>query len=711
MARPSIPGLEVDELQGKVLASQSRAVGPSLRPNFTMPDGRPPLQIGGPPPNTALTIRNAPNFTMPPPIDTGARQAFDIDAGPGNPNVRKPGDIGGEWRSANMGPKPQPTMLTEPPPVSMRDRIAGGLRELKAGATGPTARGAATAAGPAVLGAAVGYGQRRSDLAQRPEPFVPAAAKPGGIPSDPSVTGPPVVPMRRPLGIGADSNNAFASNVANTMMALTPFGAGPAAATRLPIAASNVGTPGRIRAGADFAARGAQQFVAGAQGGAALADNTNQQFVGLPVVDAGANGYTDEAARFASRAPIVDRSEYLSGGKGQLPSDLSMLNEGQVYKTKGANGIPTYSGVNVREGASIVNGRGEKTGELGGLTTIPGGGGGGGDSNSLRTFGPSSGGLFADQALSEARLTAAARGTPFNADGSLGQSRSLGDGGITTGQQAGSFGGGVFGFSDPKERSAKMDAERRLPANAGRQEVEMAMRREQLAEQRRSSDQNASVQMTGINTGAQTTMRGQDIGAGTATRGQDMTLAANKANNRLAVMRDQREQSNWQATHNAGRSDAKFNQQQQATKNLQDQIAGFIPLTMQDGKQVPDTQTAARHSVAIQTVVGRMGKTLADLDDVDKGRLIQGMQLADVASGTATNGITPWGTKAIVSNEPIMALEKMSDGNYRTNRLGLNNEQEIIPARYVEKEGSLFGLQYFGKSSNRFQGMIQGEKK
>jgi hypothetical protein len=243
-----------------------------------------------------------------------------------------PGTPRGAGRSATLPP-------VEPPAAapSMRDRISGAVRSMQ---PGNTAKAVGAAALPAGLGAAVGAAQRRADLNAEPEPFVPAAAKPGDIPSDPSMRGPAVVPERRPLGVGP--NNEFTRNAANTLMALGPMGAAvPRAAAALPIAASSVGTAGRIRAAGEVAGRSAQQFVAGAQGGAALADAAN-------------------AAPEAS--PMLPQSAALS--RGTAPAELDNPN-GVI--TRDGN---SYSGTDVKAGADIRNPDGSMRTPGGTVTTM-----------------------------------------------------------------------------------------------------------------------------------------------------------------------------------------------------------------------------------------------------------------------------------------------------------------------------------------------------
>ena len=129
-------------------------------------------------------------------------------------------------------------------------------------------------------------------------------------------------------------------------------------------------------------------------------------------------------------------------------------------------------------------------------------------------------------------------------------------------------------------------------------------------------------------------------------------------------MRMQYDMAKDQRDYTTGRADKAFEQGQQAIKDLHQEIGSMIPPTTdQDGKTVPDTQNAARYATAMQALVGRMGKTMKDVDAKDKARFVAGMQLADVASATATGGLTPWGTRAIQSNEPILALRKLPHGD------------------------------------------------
>lgn len=238
-----------------------------------------------------------------------------FDMGPGNANVPKPG-ASAEAQAFRASTTPAAPAAAP----SMRDRISGAVRSMQ---PGTTAKAVSAAAVPAALGAAVGAAQRRADLSEAPEPFTPAAVDaPGSIPTVGSMRGPEVVPERRPLGVGP--NNEFTRNVANTLMALGPAGAAvPRAGVALPVAASSVGTAGRIRAAGEVAGRSAQGFVAGAQGGAAA---VNPEPTAAP-------------------SPMLPQAA--------TPSKGTAVNENP-------NGVivrdgNSYSGTDVKAGADIVN--------------------------------------------------------------------------------------------------------------------------------------------------------------------------------------------------------------------------------------------------------------------------------------------------------------------------------------------------------------------
>ena len=206
---------------------------------------------------------------------------------------------------------------------------------------------------------------------------------------------------------------------------------------------------------------------------------------------------------------------------------------------------------------------------------------------------------------------------------------------------------------------------------------------------------NAGVQRENNAAQISATMRGQDI----TQQGNLISAAGQRARLQYDMAKDQRD-------YTTGRADKAFEQGQQATKDLHQEIGSMIPPTTdQDGKTVPDTQNAARYATAMQALVGRMGKTMKDVDAKDKARFVAGMQLADVVTATATGSMTPWGTRAIQSNEPILALRKLPNGDYQTNRVGVNGETEIIPARYIEKEGSTLG--FGGRASNKFASLME----
>ena len=189
-------------------------------------------------------------------------------------------------------------------------------------------------------------------------------------------------------------------------------------------------------------------------------------------------------------------------------------------------------------------------------------------------------------------------------------------------------------------------------------------------------------------------------------RGQDVMREGHILTNDAARVRLGYDMGKDKRDFAANRSDAGFTQGQQAIKDLHQEIGGMLPPTRDDkGNPTPDTQNAARYATAIQATVGRLGGTMKDLTAPDKARLVAGMQLADVANATATNGWTPWGTRAIQSNEPILSIRRMKNGDYQTNRVGVNGETEVIPRRYIEKEGSY--MSFGGRATNKFTALME----
>lgn len=221
---------------------------------------------------------------------------------------------------------------------------------------------------------------------------------------------------------------------------------------------------------------------------------------------------------------------------------------------------------------------------------------------------------------------------------------------------------------------------------------------------------------------------GQNLTADTTRRGQDLEYQRGLRTNQLTWLNQQREQANKNREFDLrekefGQRQSEFTAQQalretegreKSQKALTDEIAGYLPPD-RDGK--PDLANAARHAAGFNAAAAQFAELLPPdqrarfakegmgaLDATDKQRVLAGMQLTDVANATATGSWTPWGTRAIQSNAPIMALRKLPNGDYQTNRTGVNGETEVIPGRYVEKEGSTFG--FGGQATNRFKHLI-----
>lgn len=311
--------------------------------------------------------------------------------------------------------------------------------------------------------------------------------------------------------------------------------------------------------------------------------------------------------------------------------------------------------------------------------------------------------------------------------------------------------GGAFGFGTPQERSDQVGAaERQYDLHQGLNSMHKGVRDASIAgiaqgdpiananRTNASQERIAGLRERGETTRAiaanQTNRAIHSDDNAVSLRGQDTVLAGHRMANDVARAQMQREQGNFEATYAAGRTDAANTQAQIQHQNAADAIPrvtkefeGMIPPGA-DGK--PDTANAARYATAMHTAIAdRIGELqnhvarnpsdreskqklnllqsqgLDAMNPMAKAKFVAGMQLADVADATATGGLTPWGTRAIKSNAPITSIRKNASGDYVTNRRGVNGETEVIPARYIEKEGSTLG--FGGQASNKFKALIE----
>lgn len=256
--------------------------------------------------------------------------------------------------------------------------------------------------------------------------------------------------------------------------------------------------------------------------------------------------------------------------------------------------------------------------------------------------------------------------------------------------------------------------------------------------QARGQDQSAAVSTRGQDVGANTarlqndtTIRGHQLTADVGMRGQDISLMGHRMTNDIARANLAREQGNFEATYNAGRTDAgnaqdakHFDQRASALKDLHTEIANQLPQI--DGK--PDADTAARYAAGLNAHMASRQQALQQelqvnpgdsearselngivqngvgaMNSVGKQKLIAGMQLKDMRTANH-NAMNPFAGTDVESAAPVSGLRKKSgvfSDEYRT--LGENGKEDggSIPARVVDQPGSFLGLG--GRRSNTFE--------
>ena len=275
------------------------------------------------------------------------------------------------------------------------------------------------------------------------------------------------------------------------------------------------------------------------------------------------------------------------------------------------------------------------------------------------------------------------------------------------------------GMRNPRTAAAAMQAAAGLQGEDNG--LAIASMKEQGETLRSGAANNVAMQTAKLRAGVET--RGQDMGLEGHKYTADQTLRGSIARTNYDIKKDQRDNEqkleNQQYERTAG-----------ATKRLQSEFESTLPQV--EGK--PDTARAALYANGLPAFVASHKQQLekavaanpgsatlrAQLDTLNtKGadaittsptglaQFLAGMQLAELASGTATSGLTLWGTRAVASNEPITSIRADGHGNYVTNRRGVNGETEVIPARYIETEGGVMGTSFGGKASNKFAALIE----
>lgn len=605
-----------------------------------------------------------PNFTMPPAAPMPPNAPLMLE-GP------KPGTALMDPKRPNFTmpptqPEPTPTMRALPAPGPQQMAAPGNPNVPKGGlsaeaqafraALAPTApdsgwknawrsmRGNAAALGKASLpGVAGGIVGTVQRMADGEQAAPAPFVPPEAKPGD--IPTDPTTQAPKPTQrrpLGFGPDNEFTRNVANTVNAVSGLGSGLGSGMR---------ALGMLREGSG---------VANAAAKVAPAAQKIAPFV--------------QGAQAAQAAQPLSAPNLTTPGKGADPSigppELAARRDGVIYREGNS-----YSGTgNIAFGAEIDNARNPGVG----VTSL--------DFSEGRR----------QDAMELARMRAAAPQGPtmggFAGGEQIGMAR---EGGTAN------FGPSlsVLGPSGNAMKPRDVRAANAIAAERATATERMANERD-LARMREGGDMaranlNAGVQRENNAAQISATMRGQDI----TREGHMVTAQGNRMRMQYDMAKDQRD-------YTAQRADKGFEQGQQAIKDLHSEIGSMIPPTTdRDGKTVPDTENAARYATAMQSMVGRMGKTMKDVDAKDKARFVAGMQLADVASATATGGLTPWGTRAIQSNEPILALRKLPNGDYQTNRVGVNGETEVIPGRYIEKEGSTLG--FGGRASNKFKALME----
>lgn len=367
------------------------------------------------------------------------------------------------------------------------------------------------------------------------------------------------------------------------------------------------------------------------------------------------------------------------GGKDRrLPSDLSMLQDGQVYKTKDpVTGNTVYSGRNVKEGATIRNDGGAATGQL---TNNPGSNnfvsaGDGGAAARMQDAGELQR-LVAERQVREAAMPGNMRG-----------------GGLS------GFGGGAGGSTMGQDLRAKTNADRSLPANAGRQEVALAAASREAALDRAERTGTATMRETGdmarAGMSADTQRYGTDVGANVNMRGQDMTLQNKLIERQIAQgqrqyerFKDDRAYGLEREKFDAGQTAANLSQQQAREGALDKKLESRFAQFDGDGKVTPESKASiASYRAGLDRSYARLGVQPHQVHPRVEEQLLTATDL--LRAMRENSGVLPWQPAQLKTIDPVdlVGLQvNPKTGDRVITRADSKARGQVIPARFFETE-------------------------
>ena len=125
--------------------------------------------------------------------------------------------------------------------------------------------------------------------------------------------------------------------------------------------------------------------------------------------------------------------------------------------------------------------------------------------------------------------------------------------------------------------------------------------------------------------------------------------------------------------------------QQDANSQLQKDLEARNSITGKDGKPTFDADAVGVQRRAVDKALSTLGaKSAADLDPIDKDRVLAGAKLLAKVQADATNWPIPWKPDFIKSADAssMIGMVRLPNGD------GKLRSGQVIPARYIDKEGA-----------------------